>query len=195
MKKSSYLRIDKPSQENLSDGAEYENEALQVENALATQIAWTSYEELNLLTAREAGLLSDYSNQDIEGQADLLEEQGAELAATFVKAISNIHTNEVRRHLLALVDDLLNRKIDRASYFHAGDDSKSDDGFSASPYSPFLKILHDESSDNFSIGKSSHILSILLCGVRVDRPEVADFFNWIQAKLYNPKVTRCANIC
>mmetsp|Transcript_29384 Transcript_29384/g.57663 ORF Transcript_29384/g.57663 Transcript_29384/m.57663 type:complete len:462 (+) Transcript_29384:36-1421(+) len=178
--RSKYNLIHKNSKENLNDGQEIENEHMQVESALNSKVAWHGYEETKTLTAGEAGLLKDYTNQeDAESREDLIDDRGKYLAATFVKAISNIHTNDVRHHLLALVDEMLSAKPERAQFFHQIPEAR--------PYATFLRILNDSTCDAFSVGKASHILSILLCGLEVSRPEVGQFFDWLQSKLYNPQ--------
>lgn len=151
----------------------YDEELVEV---LGGRVSWKMYESIGI-TPRESGMLEDFGGQDeTEGRADLLDEQGAQYTKLFMKCLKVISSPMPTKVILAWVERMLHQDRKWAGLFRSLEEQ---------PYTDLLRLLDDE-GDGFIVEGAARILGILLSGHNDNPDETRSFYTWINGKLTTP---------
>ncbi|MFS8005216.1 putative ATPase, V1 complex, subunit H, armadillo-like helical [Helianthus anomalus] len=127
---------------------------LNSDQVLRRDIPWETYMTSKLITGTALQLLRRYDKKSEHDRAPLLENDGPSYVRVFISILRDIQKEDTVEYVLALIDEMLTEKPNRAKLFH--DKSLADEDI----YEPFLRLLWKGSW--FTQEKSSKILTLVV---------------------------------
>ncbi|VFQ97658.1 unnamed protein product [Cuscuta campestris] len=127
---------------------------LTTDQVLTRNIQWESYMTTKMITGTGLQLLRRYDKKTESYKSQLLDDDGSAYVRVFVSILSDIHKEETREYVLALIDEMLTLNPKRAILFQ--DKSLVDEDI----YKPFLRLLFE--GNWFVQEKSCKILSLIV---------------------------------
>ncbi|KAK9079398.1 hypothetical protein SSX86_001069 [Deinandra increscens subsp. villosa] len=127
---------------------------LNSDQVLRRDIPWETYMTTKLISGTALQLLRRYDKKTENERASLLENDGPSYIRVFISILRDIQKEDTVEYVLALVDEMLTAKPNRAKLFH--DKSLADEDI----YEPFLRLLWKGSW--FVQEKSSKILTLVV---------------------------------
>lgn len=138
-------------------------------------IPWENYQQANLITPAELGLVKEYDKLTTEtAKIASIQQNGSAYVKLFLTLLQKLVRVDTIQYILVLVDDMLAEKEERAQLFLALTNKES--GW---PYSPLVNCLRKD--DEYVPLQAAKILSFLICTSKSVPPsEVLDeFFSWL----------------